>query len=97
MKKAWDFFFQNDTIFTISSKKYHFKKIFLLAFFQYSDRTVASTERNDTSAESSDTKLFANGKSEGVALLGGLHAHLPQKDIETKVNLTELSQETKQN
>ena len=50
--KRLENFFQNDTIFTISSKKYHFKKIFPLAFFQYSDRTVASTETNDISAES---------------------------------------------
>ena len=65
------------------------------SLFQYSDRTVASTETNDTSAESSDTKLFANEKSEGVALSGGLHAHLLQKDFEKKVNLTELSQDAK--
>ena len=54
------------------------------SFFQYSDRTAASTETNDTSTESSDTKLFADGKSNGVALSGGLHAHLLQKDIEKK-------------
>jgi hypothetical protein len=30
-----------------------------------------------------------------VALSGGLHAHLPQKDIEKKVNLTEESQDAK--
>jgi hypothetical protein len=54
------------------------------SLFQYSDRTVASTETNDTSTESSDTKLFADGKSEGRALSGGLHAHLLQKDIEKK-------------
>ena len=29
-----------------------------------------------------------------MALSGGLHAHLPQKDIEKIVNLTELSQDT---
>ena len=56
--KRLENFFQNDTIFTISSKKYHFKKIFLLAFFHYSDRTVASTETNDISAESSWSQLF---------------------------------------
>jgi hypothetical protein len=53
--------------------------------FQYSDRTVASAEKNDTSTESSDTKLFSDGKSEGVALSGGLHAYLRQKDIEKKI------------
>ena len=30
-----------------------------------------------------------------MALSGGLHAHLPQKDIEKKVNLTEESQDAK--
>ena len=56
---------------------------------------IASTETNDTSKESSDTQLFAGGKFEGVALSRGLHAHLPQKDIEKKVNLTEESQDAK--
>ena len=41
---------------------------------------------------SSDTKLFADGKSKGVALSRGLHAHLLQKDIVKKVNFTEQSQ-----
>jgi hypothetical protein len=54
------------------------------SLFQYSDRTVASTKTNDTSTESSDTKLFADRKFEGVALSVGLHAHLLQKDIEKK-------------
>ena len=61
-----------------------FQKHIFSSFFLYSDRTVASTETNDTSTESSDTKLFANGKFEGVALSGGLHVHLLQKDIERK-------------
>ena len=69
------------------------KKYISSIFFQYSDRTVASTETNDTSTERSDTELFGAGKSEGVALSRGLHPHLPQKDIEKKVNLTEPSQE----
>ena len=55
-----------------------------LNLFQYSERTVASTETNDTSTESSDTQLFAVWKSEGVALSRGIHAHLLQKDIEKK-------------
>ena len=49
------------------------------SFFQYSDKTVASTETNDTSTESSDTQLFAAGKSEGVALSGGLPRPLAAK------------------
>ena len=65
------------------------------SFFQYSERTIPSTEANDTSKDRSDTQLFAAGKSEGVALAGGLHAHLPQKDIDQKVNLTEQSQDAK--
>ena len=35
------------------------------------------------------SKLFEAGEFEGVALLRGLHAHLPQKEIENKVNLME--------
>ena len=50
------------------------KKNISSSFFEYSDRTVACTETNDTSTESSDTKLFADGKFEGVALSRGLHA-----------------------
>ena len=63
------------------------------SLFQYSERTIASTETNDTSTERSDSHLFGAGMSEGVALSGGLHGHLPQKDIEKKVNLTEPSQD----
>ena len=65
------------------------------SLFQYSERTIAGTETNYTSTERSDTQLFRAGKSKGVALSGGLHAHLLQKDFEKKVNLTEQSQETK--
>ena len=43
---------------------------------QYSDRTVASTEKKYTSTESSVNKDFADGKSKGVALSEGLHTHL---------------------
>ena len=50
---------------------------------------------NGTSKESSYTQLFGDGKFEGVALSEGLHAHLPQKDNDQKVNLTEESQEAK--
>ena len=57
---------------------------FSSSLFQYSERTIASTETNDISEESSDTQLFGAGKSEGVALSGGLHSYLPQKDIEKK-------------
>jgi hypothetical protein len=42
----------------------------------------------DTLKERYYTQLFGAGKSEGMALPGRLHTHLPQKDIEKK-NLTE--------
>ena len=64
--------------------------------FQYYERTNASTETNDTSTKRSDTQLFVAGYSEGMALSGGLHAHLLQKDIEKKVNLMEESQDAKE-
>ena len=54
------------------------------SFFQYSDKTINITETNDTSTERSDVQFFEVGKSEGVALSGGLHAYLLQKDIEKK-------------
>jgi hypothetical protein len=54
------------------------------SLFLYSERCIASTETKNTPEGSSDTQLFGAGKSGGVALSGGLHAHLPQKDIEKK-------------
>ena len=63
------------------------------SIFQFFGRTVASTETNDTSTERSDIQFFEVGKSEGVALSGGLHAYLLQKDIEKKI--MELSQNAK--
>ena len=59
-----------------------FKKNISSSFFQYSERTIASTETNDTSKERSDTQLFGAGKFKGVALSRGLHPHLLRKDIE---------------
>jgi hypothetical protein len=58
-----------------------FQKNVSSSFFQYSERTINSTETNDTSKERSDTQLFSAEKFEGVALPGGLHVHLQQKDI----------------
>jgi hypothetical protein len=49
---------------------------------QYQQRLI--TETNHTSTERSDTQQFGTGYFEGVALSGGLHVHLPQKDIEKK-------------
>ena len=49
-------------------------------------------------AESSDTKFLWTGKSEGMALSGGLHTHLPTKDIEKKeVHITEQHHDAKKN
>ena len=45
------------------------------------------------SKERSYTQVFGAGKSEGMALAGGLHAYLPQKDINKKVNLEEQCQD----
>ena len=60
------------------------------SLFQYSERTIAIEPLKDTSTEryqTSDTQLFKTGKSEGVTLSRGLHAHLKQKDIIKKVYL----------
>ena len=79
---------EDDNSFSLPKKRFS-------SHFQYSERTKATTESNNTSKESSDTQLFAARKVEGVALSGGLHAHFSQKDIETKVNVTEESQDAK--
>jgi hypothetical protein len=56
------------TKFTISS-----------SLFQYSGRTIASTETIETSNECSNTQLYGARKFEGMASSGGGHAYLPQK------------------
>ena len=48
---------------------------------------------DNTPKERSDTQLCGAGLSKGMALAGGLHAYLPQKDIDQKVNLTEQHQD----
>ena len=40
-------------------------------------------------------RIFGAGKFESVVSSGELWSHLPQKDIEKKVNLTEQSQKAK--
>ena len=94
MKKAGGIFFSKWYYFEKIAKIISFRKK-IWSLFQYSERTIASPETNNTSKERSDTKLFGAGKFEGKALSGGLHAHLPQKDNDQKVNLTEESQEAK--
>ena len=54
------------------------QKIISSSLFPYFERTIASTETNDTSAESSDIQLFGAGKFKGVALSGGPHTYLLQ-------------------
>ena len=49
---------QNDKIY---------KKYISSSLFQYPERTIASTETNDTSEKISVTELFGDGKFEGVA------------------------------
>ena len=56
------------------------------SLFQYFKRTIASTETNNISTESSDTQLLGDGKSEGLASSRGLYDHFLQKDNEKKVN-----------
>ena len=92
MKKAGGFFFSKWYYLEKIAKIISFRKK-ISSLFQYSERTIASPETNNTSKERSDTQLFGAGKFEGGALSGGLHAHLPQKDNDQKVNLTEESQE----
>ena len=94
LKKAGGIFFSKWYYFEKIAKIISFRKKFS-SLFQYSERTIASPETNNTSKERSDTKLFGAGKLEGKALSGGLHAHLPQKDNDQKVNLKEESQEAK--
>jgi hypothetical protein len=65
------------------------------SFFQYSDRTAASTETNDTSTESSDTKLFADGKSKAWHYQEGSTPTCCKNTLEKKVNLKMLSQDAK--
>ena len=49
------------------------------SLFQYSERTMNSTETNDTSAESPLFQLFFETLKVGVALPGGRHALRPRK------------------
>ena len=72
--------FRNKIISAISQNGENYKNI-SSSLFQYSERTNDSTETNNTSAESSWSKLFENRKFRGVALLGGRHALLPRKHI----------------
>ena len=61
-KKLEDIFFWNDITLRRLWKLYHFEKK-ISSLFQYSDRTVASTETIITSAESSWSLLFGARKT----------------------------------
>ena len=67
------------------------------SLLQYSERTIASAETNNTSKGRSDTQIFGAGKFKGVPSSGGLHAYFLKKGIEQKVNLMEQSQDSKRN
>ena len=49
------------------------------SLFQYSKRTIASTETNNSSKERPDTQHFGTRNFKGVALSGGCHVYLLQK------------------
>ena len=70
--------FRKNIISTIFKKWWNLKKV-SSSLFQYSERTISSTETNDTSAKSSWSQLFKDRKFEGFALSGGRHALSPQK------------------
>ena len=95
LKKAGGNIFLKWYYFEEIAKIISFRKIFS-SLFQYFERNIASSETNDTSKKRSDTLLFGAKKFEGVALPGGLHAHLQQKDIEKKVNFKEPIQKAKE-
>jgi hypothetical protein len=57
IEKGWRKFFEIKVISAISQNDENLKNIFPPAFFN-SERTIASTETNDTSKESSKTQLF---------------------------------------
>ena len=59
-KDGWILFFEMIFYKEIVKIKTFQEKI--LSIFQYFDRNIASRETNDTSTESSDTKLLADGK-----------------------------------
>ena len=71
----------------------HFEKKFS-SLFQYSDRTVASTETNDTSAESLGSQLFGARRTWAWHGQEGA-APTCRKTLKKKENLTELSQDAK--
>ena len=92
MKKIGGNIFSKVKIFEEIAEITSFRKI-SSSFFQYSERTIASRQPNDTCKERSDTQLLGAGKFKGMALSGGLRTYFLQKIIEQKVNLMEQSQD----
>ena len=62
LKKTWNFFSKWYNFHNLL-KVISFQKNISSSFFQYSDRTVASTETNDTSAESLWSQLFGGRRT----------------------------------
>ena len=56
----------------------HFRNFFS-SLFQYSERTIATTETNNTSEESPRSQLSFDALKVGVASSGGRHALSPRK------------------
>ena len=72
-----------------------YKRIFFQPFSIYSERTITSTETNDTSKESSDTQLFEARKFRAWHYQKGSTPTCCKKTLKKKVNLTEESQDAK--
>ena len=87
-RKRLEKIFQNTVISSISQNDKSYRNIFPPPFFSILKEPLIVRNKRYLKKRS-DTQLFLARKFEGVAQSGGLHAHLSQKDIEKKVNLTE--------
>ena len=76
-KRLEDFFFEISSF--LGNRGNDIFQKFSSSLFQYSERTIASTETNYTSAESPGFQLLFDTLKVGVALSGGRHALSPQK------------------
>ena len=73
-------FFQNDTIFTISSKWYHFKKIFPLAFFNILTEPLLVQKQMIHQQKAWDLSYLEQGH--GCGMVKRVPRPLAAKDIE---------------
>ena len=78
IEKGWRKIFEKDYIRDFL-KMMKFKEKKTSSLFQFSERTIARTETNDTSAESPGSQLQFAALKVVVALSGGYHALSPQK------------------